>query len=242
MKAIRQTFNKSNGTYGSKHIAGELRERNHVINHKRVARLMKEMNLVCRIRKVKVSRETRTNLAGYVYPNLLNRDFNALLPNTKWVMDLSEIKVKHEKIFISAIVDLFNRELVAVVLGSRPSYELVEATLAMAMAERKLEKMIGILLHTDQGSQFTSHQHYKQSKELEFIPSMSRRANCWDNAVMESVFSHYKTEFELHYPMNNYTQVKIDLLLFRVYFNEERSQKRLGYKTPKAFLEAHLMS
>lgn len=71
---------------------------------------------------------------------------------------------------------------------------------------------------------------------------MSRRANCWDNAVMESVFSHYKTEFELHYPMNNYTQVKIDLLLFRVYFNEERSQKRLGYKTPKAFLEAHLQT
>lgn len=119
-------------------------------------------------------------------------------------------------------------------------YELVEATLVMAMVERKLEKMTGILLHTDRGSQFTSHEHYKQSKALEFIPSMSRRANCWDNAVMESVFSHYKTEFELHYPMNNYTQVKIDLLLFRVYFNEERRQKRLGYKTPKAFLKAHL--
>lgn len=200
------------------------------------------MNLVCRIRKVKVSRETRTNLAGHVYPNLLNRDFNALLPNTKWVMDLSELKVEHEKIFISAIVDLFNRELIAVVLGARPSYELVEATLAMAMVERKLEKMTGILLHTDRGSQFTSNEHHKQSKALEFIPSMSRKANCWDNAVMESVFSHYKTEFELHYPMHNYTQVKIDLLLFRVYFNEERSQKRLGFKTPKAFLEAHLQT
>ncbi len=102
--------------------------------------------------------------------------------------------------------------------------------------------MTGILLHTDRGSQFTSYEHHKQSKEWEFIPSMSRRANCWDNAVMESVFSHYKTEFELHYPMHNYTQVKIDLLLFRVYFNEERSQKRLGYKTPKAFLEAHLQT
>ncbi len=93
---------------------------------------MKEMNLVCRIRKVKISRETRTNLAVHVYPNLLNRVFNALLPNTKWVIDLSELNVEHEKIFISAIVELFNRELIAVVLGARPSYELVEATIAMA--------------------------------------------------------------------------------------------------------------
>ena len=157
-------------------------------------------------------------------------------------MDLCEIKVEHKQIFISAIVDLFNRELIAVVLRSRPSYKLVEATLAMATAERKLEKMTGSLLHTDQGSQFTSYQHRKQSKALEFIPSMLRRANCWYNAVMESVFSHYKTEFELHYPMIHHAQVEIDLLLFRVYFNEESSQERLGYKTPKAFLEAHLQS
>ncbi|MDN7241679.1 DDE-type integrase/transposase/recombinase [Planococcus sp. N028] len=148
-------------------------------------------------------------------------------------MDLSEIKMEQEKIFISAIIDLFNRELIAVVLGSTPSCKLVEATLTMAMAERKLEKMTGILLHTDQGPQFTSYQHHKQSKALEFIPSMSRRANCWDNTVMESVFSHYKTEFELHYPMNDYSYVKIDLLLFRLYFNEERSQKSSGIRHPK---------
>jgi len=101
--------------------------------------------------------------------------------------------------------------------------------------------MEGILLHTDQGSVFTSLQHHKQSKKLGFIPSMSRSVNCWDNAVMESIFSHYKTEFKLHYSLKNYAQAKIDLLAFRNYFNEERSQKRLGYKALKAFLEAHLM-
>ena len=242
IEAIKRTYNKSKGTYGSKHIAGELKERGHIIKHKRVARLMRELNLKSKIRKARSTRETRTNLLGFVYPKLINRDFNAILPNLKWVMDLSEIKVEGAKLFISALVDLFNRELIAVAVGSRPSYDLVEATISMAMKERGLQSMEDILLHTDQGSVFTSHQHHKQSKNLGFIPSMSRKANCWDNAVMESIFSHFKTEFEHHFPLYNYSQAKTDILTFRCYFNEERSQKRLGYKTPKAFLEAHLMS
>ena len=82
----------------------------------------------------------------------------------------------------------------------------------MAIKERGLESMKDILLHTDQGSVFKSHFHHKQSKKLGFIPSMSRKANCWDNAVMESIFSHFKTEFELHFSLNNYVKAKIDLL------------------------------
>lgn len=78
--------------------------------------------------------------------------------------------------------------------------------------------------------------------ELRFTTSMSRKANYWENAVMEIIFSHFKTEFEIHYKLNIYAQAKIHLLTFHKYFNGERSQKRLGYKTPKAFLEAHLMS
>jgi putative transposase len=210
IEAIKRTYYKSKGTYGSKHIAGELKERGHTINHKRVSRLMHELNLESKIRKARITRETRTNLSGIVYPNLLNRDFNAILPYLKWVMDLSEFKAEGAKLFISAIVDLFNRELIALAVSSRPGYELVEATIVMAMKERNLQSMEGILLHTDQGSVFTSLSHHKQSKRLRFIPSMSRKANCWDNAVMESIFSHYKTEFELHYPLNNYAQAKID--------------------------------
>ncbi len=240
--AIKRTYNKSEGTYGSKHIAGELKERGHIINHKRVSRIMHELNLKSKIRKARITRETRTNLIGFVYPNLLNRDFNSDSPNQKWVMDLSEIKAEGAKLFISAIVDLFNRELIGMAVGSRPIYELVEATIDIAMKDRDLESMEGILLHTDQGSVFKSILHHNKSKELRFTPSMSRKANCWDNAVMESIFSHFKTEFEIHYKLDNYAQAKIDLLTFRKYYNEERSQKRLGYKTPKAFLEAHLMS
>ncbi|WP_338655223.1 IS3 family transposase [Sporosarcina psychrophila] len=241
IKAIKRTYNKSKGTYGCKHIAGELKERGHIINHKRVARLMHELNLASKIRKARITRETRTNLVGHVYPNILNRNFDVDSPNLIWVMDLTEIKAEGAKLFISAIVDLFNRELIALAVGSRPIYELVEATINMAMNERDLQSMKGILFHTDQGSVFTSLQHHKKSKELGFTPRMSRKANCWDNAVIESIFSHFKTEFDFHYPLNNYAQAKIDLLAFRNYFNDERSQKRLGYKTPKAFLEAHLL-
>jgi putative transposase len=173
IEAIKRTYYKSKGTYGSKHIAGELKERGHTINHKRVSRLMHELNLESKIRKARITRETRTNLSGIVYPNLLNRDFNAILPYLKWVMDLSEFKAEGAKLFISAIVDLFNRELIALPVGSRPSYELVEATIVMAMKERDLQSMEGILLHTDQGSVFTSLSHHKQPNKLRFIPRMS---------------------------------------------------------------------
>jgi len=106
IQAIKQTYYKSKGTYGSKYIAGELKESGHIINHKRVARLMCELNLKSKIRKPRITREVRINLLGFVYPNLLNRDFNAILPNLKWVMNLSEIKAEGAKLFISAIVDL----------------------------------------------------------------------------------------------------------------------------------------
>lgn len=91
-------------------------------------------------------------------------------------------------------------KLIALAVGSRPIYELVEATIAMTMKERDLQSMEGLLLHTHQGSIFSSLQHHKQSKKLRFIVKVNWR----DNAVMESIYSHSKTEIKLHYPLGNY--------------------------------------
>ena len=238
MKKIQKTYDKSGGTYGAKHISGELKAAGTIINHKRVRRLMGEMNLKSKIRKVKSTQVQKEASAGYIYPNLLNRDFNAELANRKWVTDLSELTVKEVKFFISAIMDLHNREIVGFAVSTHPNADLVEETVLQAMDKRGLKDLKQVILHSDQGSVYSSMRHHLLAEKLGFIPSMSRKANCWDNAVIESFFSHLKTEFPHLFPVDSAGQVIDDLPNFIAYFNEERSQKRLGYLTPTAYLKA----
>ena len=237
VKAIQRVYDKSGGTYGAKHISGELKAAGHVINHKRVRRLMDEMNIKSKIRAVKSTHVKKETSAGYVYPNLLNRDFNAELANRKWVTDLSELTVKDVKFFISVIMDLHNREVIGFAISTHPNADLVELTVRQAMETRDLTDLKQVILHSDQGSVYSSMRHHKMAKELGFIPSMSRKANCWDNAVIESFFSHLKTEFPHLFPVESAGQVIEDLPKFIAYFNGERSQKRLDYLTPTAYLK-----
>lgn len=235
-KAIQQLYDKSKKTYGAKHIAGELKARGHVINHKRVSRLMREMNIKSVIRAVRPSTIHKETSGGYIYPNLLNRDFNAVLPNRKWVTDLSELTVKGVKFFISAIVDLHNREVIGFAISAHPNADLVEKTVRMAMDRRGLTDLKQVVLHSDRGSVYSSTRHHRLANELGFSSSMSRKANCWDNAVIESFFSHLKTEFPHFFPIDSAEQVMEDLPKFIAYYNGERSQKRLGYLTPATYL------
>jgi len=239
--AIQAIYDESCGTYGAKHIAGTLKKnKNHIVNHKRVARLMKEMNIKSKIRKMKSKKEEKVRSAGYVYPNLLERNFDALFPNHKWVMDVTEITHGENKIYISALMDLFNRDPIGIVISRNPNKEMMEETIRKAMKARDLQDLSQVLIHTDQGNIYRSFRYNQLSRELGFTPSMSRKANCWDNAVIESFFSHLKTEFPHHYPIESLEQIELDLLKFINYFKEKRSQKRLGYLSPEAFLAAYL--
>jgi putative transposase len=214
IQAIQAVYDKSGGTYGAKHIAGELKEKGHIINHKRVARLMQEMNIKSKIRRVKSKREEKVRSAGFVYPNLLNRDFNAALPNRKWVTDMTELIVMDVKFYISTIMDLHNREIISFIVSNSPNTELIKITIQTAMETRGLTDLKNVVIHSDQGSVYRSFEHFQLSQKLGFIPSMSRKANCWDNAVIESFFSHLKTEFPYLFPINSPEQVKDDLSNF----------------------------
>lgn len=236
VEAIQSLYEANAGTIGARRIAGELKEtKGHVINHKRVRRLMNELNIKSKIRRPKTNKQPKEKSAGFVYPNLLNRDFNAILPNRKWVTDLSELNVEGVKFYVSAIMDLYNREIIAFVVSDTPDLKLVEQTIRSAMKKRGLPDLEHVVLHSDQGSVYRSVKHHQLAKKLQFTPSMSRKANCWDNACIESFFSHLKTEFPHHHPIVSATQVQKDLLKFIGFFNEERSQKRLGYMTPAAY-------
>lgn len=237
---IQALYDTHRGTYGAKRIAGTLKsEKGHIVNHKRVARLMKEMNIQAKIRRMKTNKVKKEISAGFVYDNLLQRNFHALLPNKKWVMDVTEVTIGTDKVYISAMMDLFNREVVALELSQSPNLELMEKTIKRAQKYRRLPNLKDVIIHTDQGSLYRSFRYHQLSIQLDFTPSMSRKANCWDNAVIESFFSHLKTEFPHHYSVETADELWKALPQFVRYFNQQRSQKRLGYLSPVAFFEVH---
>jgi putative transposase len=235
LKQIKRAYSLHEGTYGAKRIAGYLKTKGTIVNHKKVARIMRDANLRAVIRRPKTTKDSKGQSAGYVYENFLKRDFDASHPNQKWVTDMTEIQIEKEKFYISAIIDLFNREVIAFKISSSPNKELIEATLNAAQKKRKLKSLEGVLIHSDQGSVYRSFQYRQLSQNLKFIPSMSRKANCWDNAVIESFFSQFKTEYPCFYPSLKIHTFKKDLTNFIRYYNENRIQYKLGLISPKSY-------
>lgn len=236
LKAIKKVFKRHSGTYGAKRIAKYLKKKKGiVINHKKVARLMREANLQVTIRRPKTTKESKEQNAGFIYENKLNRKFDASHPNQKWVTDMTELKIINTKFYISAILDLFNREIIGFVISTSPNKELIEETIRAAMKKRKLKNLEDVVIHSDQGSVYRSHHYHQLSKDLGFIPSMSRKGNCWDNAVIESFFSHLKTEFPCFYPINTVESFPKNMKNFISYFNENRIQDKLGSVSPKEY-------
>ncbi len=235
LKLIKHVYRVNRGTYGAKRISKELKSKGTIVNHKKVARMMREANLKAKVRCKKTTKEGKSSSAGFVYENHLERDFDADHPNQKWVTDMTELWVETRKIYISAVMDLFNREIIAFVMSDSPNLQLIKDTIEEARKKRKLKTLEGVLIHSDQGSVYRSLMYNNLSKELKFTPSMSRKANCWDNAVIESFFSQLKTEFPCFYPNYSRKSYKHDLLSYIKRFNEKRIQKKLGFISPKTY-------
>ena len=141
---IKRAYTLHKGTYGAKRIAKYLSSKGTLVNHKKVARIMKEANLKATVRRPKTTKVAKGKAAGYVYENLLNRDFHATHPNQKWVTDMTEVLVEGKKYYISALMDLFNRELLALQVSSNPNQELIKATIEAAKKRRKLKSLEGV--------------------------------------------------------------------------------------------------
>lgn len=232
---IKRIYTINCGTYGAKRIAKELKAKGTIVNHKKVARIMREANLKSKVRIKRNTKESKSLSAGFVYENLLDRDFEADHPDQKWVTDMTELWVDNQKIYISALMDLFNREIIAFEVSDSPNLQLIQDTIEAAQKKRKLKSLDGVLIHSDQGSVYRSHMYSDLYKSLGFIPSMSRKANCWDNAVIESFFSHFKVELLCFYPNYSKESYMHDLLAYIKRYNEKRIQERLGFVSPKSY-------
>lgn len=223
---ILEIHNKYRGTYGRKRICIAINNiLNFNVNHKRVYRLMKELNIKSVIRKKVYKRKFKPSS---VADNILNRDFSTNNPLQKLCMDITYIPIDKSArrfLYLNAVKDVFNGQIIAYDLSLRNDVKLVQNTL------NKLSKMnlsANCILHTDQGFQYTRREYSNFLKKIGVIQSTSRKANCWDNVPIESFFSHLKSE--LIYLVNTTDVTELTRLIHEYihFYNNERIQNKIG--------------
>ena len=214
--------------YGYRRVYQQLRNEGYTINHKTVQRLMQEMNLKSKVRKVRYL--SYRGEVGKTAPNILNRDFKAARPNQKWATDVTEFKVADRKAYLSPIMDMFNGEIVAYTISDRPDLKMVMDM--MSTAKRKVKSTNGVILHSDQGWHYQHMKYQQRLKRYGIIQSMSRKGNCLDNAVMENFFGIMKSELLYLQQFSDMELFKCELRKYINYYNNERIKLKLNGKSP----------
>ena len=214
--------------YGYRRVYQQLRNEGYTINHKTVQRLMQEMNLKSKVRKVRYL--SYRGEVGKTAPNILNRDFKAVRPNQKWATDVTEFKVADRKAYLSPIMDMFNGEIVAYTISDRPDLKMVMDM--MSTAKRKVKSTNGVILHSDQGWHYQHMKYQQRLKRYGIIQSMSRKGNCLDNAVMENFFGIMKSELLYLQQFSDMEAFKCELRKYINYYNNERIKLKLNGKSP----------
>ena len=232
MKEIKNRFNQMNGVWGYRRLTMAInRKYDKKYNKKRIRRLMLEMGLKSHIRRSN-GYSTQSSYRN-IEPNRLNREFTADQPNQKWVTDITHLHYGvGKKAYLSAIKDLNDGSIVAYQVSRRNDNPLVINTLEKAIeANPEAEPLI----HSDRGSQYTSKEYRRITTKAGMTRSMSRTANCLDNASIESFFGHFKCE---KYDLNTYLSFESlsdDIDEYIKFYNEERYQETLNSLTPLEF-------
>lgn len=195
-------------------------------NPKTVLRIMKKYGLLSEIRRRR--KWTQMGQQVHKYENLLNRDFHADRPNSKWVTDISYIHTKQGVLYLSMIRDLYDNSIVAYKTGTQQTVNLVLDTIRLAMKEEKKKVAAELHLHSDQGFQYTSQAYFNLTQEYGITPSMSRRGNCYDNAMAENFFSILKTECIYRHKPASFEEANDMIIRFIYFYNHERIQLKTG--------------
>lgn len=188
---ILKISKENKGRYGYRRITSELQNRAILVNHKAVQKLLKQLGLFCCVRMKKYN--SYRGEIGKIAPNLLERNFHASGINQKWVTDVTEFKINEEKLYLSPIIDLYNREVVSYTLSRHPNFEMISTMLEKAF-QKLPDKVDNLILHSDQGWLYQIKPYQDMLAAKGITQSMSRKATCLDNAVAESFFGILKTE------------------------------------------------
>ena len=236
-QALRQRmqdlFAESNSSLGSRRMVKQLCKEGYQIGRYRVRGLMKELNLVVKQkRKFKVTTNSRHSLP--VADNILNRRFNPEQPNQVWATDITYIWTREGWLYLAVVIDLFSRRVVGWCIDKQQSQSLVIRALMMAVNLRK--PPAGLIHHSDRGSQYASNGYQRLLKQHGMIASMSRKGNCWDNAVVERFFSSLKREWIRDHLYRSRVEAVRDVRAYiSMYYNSKRLHSTLGYKTPMEY-------
>jgi len=232
-KEIISIFNEHKGRYGSPRLTKELQGRGEHCSKNRVARRMKQIGLKAKGKnKFKNTTDSKHNFP--VAPNLLNRNFKAEAPNQKWCGDISYIWTDEGWLYLATVIDLYSRKVIGWSLQATMTKKLVCDALMMALWRRGFPK--DVLFHSDRGTQYCSDDYQKMLRSYSLTCSMSRKANCWDNAVAESFFHSIKTE--LIHSMRYKTREEAKESVFQyieIYYNRFRRHTSIGSLAPEMF-------
>ena len=222
-KSIERIFNENNGSYGYRRVYQQLRTEGYTINHKTVAKLMAEMGLQARRKKVRY--RSYKGEVGRIAPNLLERNFQTDGPNRKWVTDITQIDIRGRKCYLSPILDVWNGEIISYAISDSPNLKLVTSMLQKAL--RKQKSLEGMLMHSDQGWHYQHIQYRQLLKDHGIVQSMSRRGNCLDNAIMENFFGLMKNELLYPNQWESLDEIKSALKQYIHYYNNKRIKLKL---------------
>lgn len=229
---IRQVYDRSQSRYGSPRIADDLKESGVKVSRNRVARLMNKANIKSIMYK---KHRVQTTDSKHDYPvanNLLNRDFSAERLGQKWVSDITYIRTDEGWLYLTAILDLADRKVIGWALSD--TLKAVDTSIAawqMALKNRPL--INDLLFHSDRGVQYACSEFRDQFKDLPVLQSMSRKGNCWDNAVAESFFKTLKCEMVNHIHFETRQQAKLATFEYiEGWYNRRRKHSTLDYQTP----------
>ncbi|MFD2285905.1 IS3 family transposase [Pedobacter petrophilus] len=234
LREIDEVYQEKKGIYGSPRITEELRKKGIKTSRPRVARLMRKFNIRSIVRKNWVS----TTDSKHKYPvaeNILNRDFYAARIGEKWVSDLTYIQTAEGWLYLTTVIDLADRKVIGWSLSDGMD---AKSTTVKAFQMAKINRPVtsNLIFHSDRGVQYACAEFRVQLKEMPITQSMSRKGNCWDNAVAESFFKTMKTEMVYHKKFKTREQASIAIFEYiEIWYNRKRSHSTLGYLSPIEF-------
>ncbi len=234
---IRAAHSRTRQTYGAERLQHELASHGVIVGVCRIKRIRRKLGLRCRQkRKLRATTDSNHNLP--VAGNTLKQQFKVYKPDTVWVSDITYVPTDEGWLYLAGHKDLFNGEIVGYAMGERLSRHLVSQSLMMALNARRPGR--GLLHHSDQGSQYCSHEYQSLLRQFGLEVSMSQRGNCFDNAPMESFWGilkeelihhrHYKTRREAVQDISEYIEV---------FYNRQRLQPGLGFLSPVAYVRKY---
>jgi len=230
---IRRYFAQGRGTYGTRRLKYLLAQEGLQVSRRRIGRILAQAGLRCKTqRKFRAPRSS--GQAQTVAPHQLNRAFTVTEPDTVYVGDITYLPTGEGWLYLAVVLDLCSRAVVGWSMADHMRAELVNQALAMAICQR--QPAAGLIMHTDRGSQYgaDSYQHLLTQHGMQ--PSMSRKGNCWDNAVAESFFHTLKTELVYMEDFNTHEQAQTAVFEYiEVFYNRQRCHSANGYLAPLVY-------